>query len=266
MWAVAVSPDGAKLAVAGQFTTLNGSSNPGYGLGHGRRHHRRQPAHGRQLRRPQRRRRRSGRVAGLGRHRTSTAPGYTFGAGGTIEGTFAAAWDDGTLRWANDCHGDTYSVHPRGALYAAGTPTTAATSAASRRPTPTGRSTAGSPSARRPPASRTGTPTATPTSRASRPRRLLAWYPSINAGTFTGMNQGPWSVVGQPGLRRDGRRVHPRQQQGAAGPRPVPGGQRSPNARGRRCSARRTRSTSPRPRPAPCGSTGRPTRTSTTTR
>ena len=24
----------------------------------------------------------------------------------------------------------------------------------------------------------------------------LAWYPSINAGTFTGMNQGPWSVAG----------------------------------------------------------------------
>ena len=33
VWALAVTPDGSKVVIGGSFTTLNGSSNPGYGLG-----------------------------------------------------------------------------------------------------------------------------------------------------------------------------------------------------------------------------------------
>ena len=33
VWAIALNADATKLAVGGQFTTLNGSANPGYGLG-----------------------------------------------------------------------------------------------------------------------------------------------------------------------------------------------------------------------------------------
>lgn len=39
--------------------------------------------------------------------------GYAYG-GGNFEGTFAANPKDGSIRWLQDCHGDTYSVAPVG--------------------------------------------------------------------------------------------------------------------------------------------------------
>src|SRR5690606_22570862 len=48
--------------------------------------------------------------------------GFTFGRpAGTLEGVFAAEWGSGNVRWVNECHGDTYMVHPQGpVVYAVG--------------------------------------------------------------------------------------------------------------------------------------------------
>lgn len=40
--------------------------------------------------------------------------GYTYGKGGNFEGTFAASPKDGTVKWLQDCHGDSYGVAPVG--------------------------------------------------------------------------------------------------------------------------------------------------------
>ncbi|OMH31373.1 hypothetical protein BGP79_10185 [Tersicoccus sp. Bi-70] len=109
--ALTVKPDGSRIVVGGNFTSLNGSDNPGYGLG-------------------------MFSTDGAGtllpftvnnqvRNATSSAgitslstdgtyvygSAYTYGPG-TLEGTFSATWDDGSVHWIEDCHGDTYSAWP----------------------------------------------------------------------------------------------------------------------------------------------------------
>ena len=232
VWAIAVNPEGTKVAVAGQFTTLNGSSSPGYGLGMV------DATTGASLPMAANTVVRNGgadaAVVSLSTDGTNVyGSGYTFGAGGTLEGTFAASWDGGTLRWANDCHGDTYSVHARnGVLYSAGHTHycgnmggfpqtepdwtfyrglafgTQATGVADRDPYGY--------------ANFKGQPTSS----------LLAWYPSINSGTFTGMNQGPWSVSGNQDyvvMGGEFTKVNNKAQQGLVR---FPASQLSPNAQG----------------------------------
>ncbi len=68
-----------------------------------------------------------------------------FGAGGNLEGTFKirVVPPTGRLDWIDDCHGDTYALFaPADAsiVYTAATRTTAATSAAATRNTPSGSS------------------------------------------------------------------------------------------------------------------------------
>ena len=196
VWAIVLNPSGTKLAVAGQFTTLNGSANPGYGLGMV------DTTTGVSL--PLAANaviRNAATAAGV----TSLASdsdsfyggGYTFGGGGNFEGTFAASWDGGTLKFVNDCHGDTYSIYPRGgALYAVGHPHYCGNIGGFPQTTPDwtfyrglafGKAATGT--VMREPygyANFQGQPSSSP----------LAWYPSINAGTFTGMGQGPWSLGG----------------------------------------------------------------------
>ena len=59
--------------------------------------------------------------------------GFAFG-GGNFEGAFAVNPSDGSIKWIEDCHGDTYSVAPiGGVVYASAMPTSAPTPAASRR-------------------------------------------------------------------------------------------------------------------------------------
>ncbi|WP_159081295.1 PKD domain-containing protein [Nocardioides sediminis] len=129
--------------------------------------------------------------------------GYTFSTikAGTIEGVFAVNWD-GTLKWVADCHGDSYSVHPQdGAVYTAnhahyceniGGVTQGAGGVGDY---PYYRAVAFGKEA-------TGTATWEPDNRRyfnfeGQPSpSQLTWYPSINAGSFTGQSQGPWSVTG----------------------------------------------------------------------
>ncbi len=115
--AMALSPDGTSLVVGGSFTTLNGSSNPGYGLGAV------DATTGSLL--PFAANTtwiRNGTDNGAITDLTGDADyvygsGYTYGrTGGTLEGTFAARWDGGAIEWIEDCHGDTYSAFPMGGV------------------------------------------------------------------------------------------------------------------------------------------------------
>ncbi|WP_394553141.1 LamG-like jellyroll fold domain-containing protein [Agromyces sp. MMS24-JH15] len=194
-YALEVSPDETKVVIGGDFTTANGSGNPGYGL----------VAVDATVGATQ-----TGWTAnGLVRNAGVDAAifslesdgdsvygsGYVFGEGGNLEGTFRANWATGQVDWVADCHGDTYSVAAAGGtIYTAGhahycgnlggypqtDPWTFYRGIAFSKDA-TGRNLPdpyGYPS---------WTGTAAPS--------LLNWFPSINSGTFTGQYQGPWDVA-----------------------------------------------------------------------
>ena len=192
--ALTVSPDGSKVIIGGSFTAYNGGSDPGYGMAAT------DATTGASL---------PWKVNSLVRNGGPQASilsltssdqgvfgtGYVFGTGGNLEGAFRASWADGSLIWLEDCHGDTYSAVPvDDAVYTAGHahycgnidgfPQTDPwafhrTLAFGMEPT--------------------GTITADPLGYynfAGTPRpSLLAFYPDINTGSYTGQGQGPWNVT-----------------------------------------------------------------------
>lgn len=110
--ALAISPDG-KVILGGAFTSVNGSSNPGYGLGAV------DPETGASLAFPANTLIRNGgsQAAILSFSSDSDslyATGYTYGSGGRLEGTTRIRWSDLGVEWVEDCHGDTYSSFPMG--------------------------------------------------------------------------------------------------------------------------------------------------------
>jgi hypothetical protein len=123
------------------------------------------------------------------------ATGYVYGGTGNLEGTYSASWSGGTIRWIEDCHGDSYAAFPfQGAVYVAshahfcgnvggfpevsprryqrGTAFTTGATGTVKTNTISGYYNFG------------GQPAPT----------LLTWYPDFNIGTYTGMSQGPWTV------------------------------------------------------------------------
>jgi len=127
--------------------------------------------------------------------------GFTFGAlsVGNLEGVFAARLSDGQLSWVADCHGDHYSSATiGGVVYAAGHAHYCGNidSFGQTDPWRFDRALAFTKAA-------TGTvvPNAVGVGRyfdfGGKPRpTALHWYPFLDAGTYTGQNQGPWSVAG----------------------------------------------------------------------
>ncbi|MFC6147940.1 MULTISPECIES: PKD domain-containing protein [Mumia] len=193
---IVLSPDGTTVVAGGSFTTMNGSSDPGYGLAA-------VDASTGALK-PWL----SNSVVRNGGTEASITSlsaddqnvygtGYVFGSGGNVEGTFAARWSDGALQWINDCHGDTYAAHPQdGVVYTAGHAHYCGNVDGFPQTEPNWsfyRAIAFGKQA-------TGTVTNDPygyANFAGQPRsELLAWFPTMNAGTYTGQNQGPWSVTG----------------------------------------------------------------------
>lgn len=121
--ALEISPDNSKVIVAGSFFTTNGSANPGRGMAA------LDATTGAVL--PWavnsviRNAGNNSAIYSLASDGDSVyGSGYDFG--GTKdqddwEGAFRADWSDGTMRWMEDCHGDSYSVYPMdGVLYQAG--------------------------------------------------------------------------------------------------------------------------------------------------
>ncbi|PKQ22127.1 MAG: cell surface protein, partial [Actinobacteria bacterium HGW-Actinobacteria-5] len=111
--ALALSPDGAKLAMGGAFTSVNGSSNPGYGLAF------LDSSTGASLAMPANSLIRNGgdnaAILSLSSDSDSLyATGYVYGSGGNLEGATRIDWASGAIVWVEDCHGDTYSSYPMG--------------------------------------------------------------------------------------------------------------------------------------------------------
>lgn len=192
-----VSPDGSKVVLGGSFTSLNGSDDPGYGLGA-------VDATSAELL--------PFNANGLIRNGGSQAAiyslagdedgvygtGYVFGSGGNLEGAFRASWDDGELTWVEDCHGDSYSAAPIGdTVYVAGHSHYCGTiEGGFPQAEPWGfhRGLAFT-------KAKTGTVKANEHGgyfnfEGNPAPTLLDWFPDMNVGTATGMSQGPWHVTG----------------------------------------------------------------------
>ena len=194
--ALTVSPDRTKVIVGGSFTTLGGSSNPGYGLAS------------------------TDAVSGAissaftannlirngGSQASITsltsdndsfyASGYVFGQGGNLEGSFRGDWSTGNIVWIEDCHGDTYSTASTGtALYVAGHPHYCGNVGGfpqTPQPWTFHRALAFSKTATQ---TITNDPLGYYNFGGNPAPTLLNWYPDFNTGTFTGQSQGPWSVA-----------------------------------------------------------------------
>jgi len=128
---VVASPDGSKIALGGSFTSVNGSSKPGFGLamvdsvtaaslpfaandtvrnGGFAPATKDTPEGGAAI------------YSLTGTKDGIYGSGYTYWGTGNLEGSFKATWD-GELTWVEDCHGDTYSVAANSsAVYIAGHP------------------------------------------------------------------------------------------------------------------------------------------------
>ena len=191
-----MSPDGSKLIIGGSFTTMNGSSNPGYGLAAVN------PLTAASLPFPANSLVRNGgphsAITGLSSDADSLyISGFHFGPGGTLEGVSRVNWSDLAIAWVQDCHGDTYGSYPKGdVIYVAshahycgnlpdGFPQTD--------PWTNHYGTAFTKAV-------LGTLTADPhgyTNWAGTPSPyLLKWLPLLSNGSFTGQGQGGWGITG----------------------------------------------------------------------
>lgn len=130
--------------------------------------------------------------------------GYTYGTG-NFEGVYAASSKDGTIRWLQDCHGDTYGVAPIGdivysvghAHYCSNIGGFPDTSDDVKLRKAWYRALAVSKNAAGTVAKNGQTSSKAYTNFKGRPApALLSWFPDLTNGTYTGMGQAAWSVVG----------------------------------------------------------------------
>jgi PKD repeat protein len=199
VFALELSPDGSKVAVGGNFTSVNGSDTPGYGLAFVH------PTTGATLPMPANTVLRDGGPNGsiygmAGDGDNLYVVGYTWGrSGGTLEGVGAVRWGDGEVAWVKDCHGDSYGVYSTGdVVYSAGHTHYCGNLGSIGQTDPMSEWTYYRGTAVTQDATQTvgkeplgytnfeGLPGPT----------VLNWFPEIDAGTYTGQNQGPWEVTG----------------------------------------------------------------------
>lgn len=193
VWSMVVAPDQSRVIVGGQFTKLNGQAASGMGS--------LAATTGASLPWAANQKIRNG---GSGSAITSlrTDGKQVFGSGfaygtGNFEGTFAADPLTGNITVVNDCHGDTYDVLPLGAvLYSVShahdctwirsfpdtsprvrwqraLAQTVAPATTNIGPDNYGWNYAGLPAS-----------------------AVLHWFPQLDSGSYTGQNQGPWSIAG----------------------------------------------------------------------
>jgi len=120
--------------------------------------------------------------------------GYTFGAGGNFEGSFAARASDGALVYVNGCLGDTYDAVPiSGVLYKVGHAHNCSAVGANPEVTP-----------RTPQRAQAETTTRAASGAVNKGGNFngrpapepLHWLPYLEAGTFTGSDQAAWTIEG----------------------------------------------------------------------
>jgi PKD repeat protein len=190
-----LSPDKSQLIIGGQFTAINGSSNPGYGLGSV------STADGSLLPFAVNNTVRNGNTQAAVTSLSSDGDsfygtGYVYGSGGNLEGAFRANFNGGTVDWIEDCHGDSYSVKPIGdVVYVASHSHYCGNIGGFPQTDPWGFHRALA-------FSKAATSTVTqdiygyPSFTGNPAPSLLNWYPDLDTGTATGQNQGPWTVDG----------------------------------------------------------------------
>lgn len=186
--AVVVSPDTSKVVVAGSFTSVNGSTNPGRGITA------LNASTGAIMPWAMNSVVRNGDISAViyslssdGESIYGTGTAYKTRPAGVLEGAFRANWSDGSLQWIEDCGGDTYDVAPVGdAIYVVGHPYDCTSVGGFPYTGPFKNSLAFS---KAPTAKRTFGGTAAAPS-------LLHWFPDWTPGTYTGQSQGPWQITG----------------------------------------------------------------------
>lgn len=214
--ALVLSPDFRQVVVGGAFTTLNGSSRPGYGLG------RVDALTGASLslgvNNTVRNAGKDSAVLSLSSDGTNFyGTGYIYGGGGNLEGSFSGNWSDGNLKWVEDCHGDSYGVWASPtAVYLAGHPHYCGNIGGfpETQPRSWHRAVAFSKAA-------TGVMTKDihgyPSFTGVTSPSLLNWFPDMDTGTASGQSQGPWAVSGNAyyvAMAGEFRNVNGKPQQG----------------------------------------------------
>lgn len=194
--ALALSPDGHKLALGGQFSSVNGTAAYASALAvvntqnaekypYPAADYVRNGVGG------------DGAITALASDSTTFyGSGFTFGRSATLEGIVAINWADLDTRWIEDCHGDTYSVYATGSqVYLAGHPHYCG-------------NVGGFPQEVDWTYQRAMSFSKEVEGNISREihgyfnfeglphPKLQNWFPAISAGTYTGQGQGPWSVAG----------------------------------------------------------------------
>jgi PKD repeat protein len=201
--AMVVSPDSKKVVIGGEFSSLNGSRDPGFGLGAVT------ADTGTLL---------PWKVNSVIRNGGKGAAVYSLSADATnvyatafsyyaeeqspyTEGTYAARWSDGELVWHEDCHGDTYSAAPAGdVVYTAGHAHDCERVGGFGSHAPSVSSADGYYRALAFTNAATGTLKPFTgelyTNFAGQPApSLLDWFPYFDVGSATGQWQGPWDVT-----------------------------------------------------------------------
>ncbi|BDZ44338.1 delta-60 repeat domain-containing protein [Naasia aerilata] len=194
--ALVLSPDGGRVVFGGSFTTINGSGNPGYGLGAVN------AATGALVPWNANSQVRNGgtdaAIWSLSSDGDSVfGSGYHYGGGGNLEGWFRASWTNGDLVWVADCHGDTYSTFPyNGAVYIAGHAHYCANIGGFPQTDPNWTYQRGMATTKAWNGNRNGGQTlGYPSWQGVAAPDLLNWWPDFNTGTASGAGQGPWSVT-----------------------------------------------------------------------
>jgi len=192
--AMVLTPDGTRVIVAGAFTVLSGAA--AYGLAAVD-----ATSGATQPWAVTAKVRNAGTSAGITSLRTDGklvyGTGYVYGAGGNLEGSFAADPTSGQLTFLEDCHGDSYdSFATADVLYVVSHSHACGTVGAFPETTPRSfhRATAYTRYATGTVGHNTiggytdwyGNPAPT----------QLTWYPALDVGTYTGQSQAAWSATG----------------------------------------------------------------------
>ncbi|GAA4721723.1 FOG: PKD repeat [Promicromonospora umidemergens] len=192
---IVVSPDEQSVAISGTFTSVNSDTANSYGIAW------LDSATGATRRLPVNATVRNAGDSSSVMRLTSTddawyGVGWHYNARGTTEGTFKVSWDDGTLVWIEDCHGDTYDVAAIGdVVYTASHKHYCGNSGGFPETSPRSyyHSTAFTDEVR-------GTNTKDIYNYPDHPGTprpdLLTWYPRTSLGTYSGKNQATWTVTG----------------------------------------------------------------------
>ena len=196
--AMTLTPDRSGLVVGGSFSQLSGKKAPGMGLLSAK------DAKVRtwKINTVVRNTGLSSAILSLTSDKdTVYGTGFAYG-GGNFEGAFAASPKDGTIRWLQDCHGDTYSVVPVGeVVYTVGHPHFCGNIGGFPDTSP--KTYYRALAVTKAPGGRVAANTELGPHYGSFPGQpapsLVNWFPDLAAGTYTGATQAAWSVTAAKG-------------------------------------------------------------------